>query len=58
MNGLPAISVVVPCYNAAPFVAATLRSVLAQRGFELQVIVVDDGSTDGSPNWWRATSLR
>ncbi len=49
MNGLPAISVVVPCYNAAPFVAATLRSVLAQQGFELQVIVVDDGSTDGSP---------
>ena len=49
MSPLPAISVIVPCYNAAAFVPATLRSVLAQQGFELQIIVVDDGSTDGSP---------
>lgn len=49
MSHPPAISVIVPCYNAAAFLPATLRSVLAQSGFDLQIIVVDDGSTDGSP---------
>lgn len=44
----PSISVVVPCYNAAPFVATTLRSVLAQELPPTEVIVVDDGSSDGS----------
>lgn len=48
MQAPVAISVIVPCYNAAAFLPATLRSVLAQQGFELQIILVDDGSTDGS----------
>lgn len=48
MTDSPKISVVVPCFNAAPYICATLRSVFAQTGFELDVIVVDDGSTDGS----------
>lgn len=42
------ISVVIPCYNASAYIAATLRSVLAQKGVTLEVIVVDDGSIDGS----------
>ena len=42
------ISVVIPCYNGARYIAATLRSVLAQDGVDLDVIVVDDGSKDGS----------
>jgi glycosyltransferase involved in cell wall biosynthesis len=44
----PSISVVVPCYNAAPFVSTTLRSVFAQELPPSEVIVVDDGSGDGS----------
>lgn len=40
------ISVVIPAYNAEPFIGATLESVLAQTSGELEVIVVDDGSTD------------
>lgn len=48
MPGTPAVSVVVPCFNAERYIASTLRAVLAQQGVELEVIVVDDGSTDGS----------
>jgi glycosyltransferase involved in cell wall biosynthesis len=41
-------SVVIPCYNAAPFLRETLDSVLAQTCAPLEVLVVDDGSTDES----------
>jgi hypothetical protein len=42
------VSIVVPCYNGARWLAAALDSALAQTWPELQVIVVDDGSTDDS----------
>ncbi len=42
------VSVLIPCYNAERYVAETLRSVLAQTWDRLQVVVVDDGSTDAS----------
>src|SRR5262249_12112168 len=42
------VSVIVPCYTARPWVAATLQSALAQDVPRLELIVVDDGSTDGS----------
>jgi glycosyltransferase involved in cell wall biosynthesis len=40
------VSVVIPCYNSSGFVGRTLASVLAQTLDDLEVIVVDDGSTD------------
>lgn len=45
---MPLVSVVIPMRNAEPWIEATLRSVLSQRDVELEVIVVDDGSTDRS----------
>lgn len=42
------LSVVVPSYNTAAFIAQTLRSILDQTMSDLEVIVVDDGSRDDS----------
>jgi glycosyltransferase involved in cell wall biosynthesis len=44
----PLISVVVPMYNVAEYVADSLDSILRQPVSQFQVIVVDDASTDGS----------
>ena len=42
------ISVVIPVYNAAPWLGACLDSVLVQTHKDIEVVCVDDGSTDGS----------
>src|ERR1044071_1684449 len=39
-------SVVIPAYNRADYLPLTVESALAQEGAEVEVIVVDDGSTD------------
>ncbi|HEY2631527.1 MAG TPA: glycosyltransferase [Solirubrobacteraceae bacterium] len=44
----PSISVAIPAYNAAPWIGATIDSVLAQTQPPFEVIVVDDGSTDST----------
>jgi glycosyltransferase involved in cell wall biosynthesis len=44
----PAITVLMPAYNAAPYVRAAVTSVLAQTWTDLELLVVNDGSTDGT----------
>ena len=45
---MPMLSVIVPCYNGEAFLARAVESALAQSFRDLEIILVDDGSTDGS----------
>jgi glycosyl transferase family 2 len=45
---LPRVTVVIPCYNYGHYLPACLESVLSQHGVEVDALVIDDASTDGS----------
>ena len=46
---MPRVSVLIPAYNAERFVAQAINSALAQTHRDVEVIVVDDSSTDATP---------
>lgn len=48
-NGTPEVSVVLAIHDPGPYLRETLESVLGQQGVDLELLVVDDGCTDGSP---------
>ena len=48
MTAAPLVSVLLPVYNAGPYLAAALGSILRQDYDRLEVIAIDDGSTDNS----------
>ena len=45
----PRVSVILPSYNHEPYVEAAVRSVMEQTGVDFELIVIDDGSKDRSP---------
>jgi glycosyltransferase involved in cell wall biosynthesis len=45
---VPAVSVIMPAYNVEPFIDAAIRSVRAQTWTDFELIVIDDGATDGT----------
>ena len=50
-NGkVPAVSVLMPVYNTARYLAQALESILAQTFGDFEFVILDDGSTDGSVN--------
>jgi glycosyltransferase involved in cell wall biosynthesis len=55
---LPTISVIVPVFNSAHLVGQTLTAIFAQTQVPLEVIAIDDGSTDGSDDVLRQFPVR
>jgi glycosyltransferase involved in cell wall biosynthesis len=55
---MPKVSVIVPVYNQAPFIRATVDSVLSQEYEDLELILSDDGSTDGTTEILREYAAR
>ena len=51
---LPAVSIVMPCHNAAVHLPTSVGSVLAQTFPDWELIAVDDGSVDDTPAWLQA----
>lgn len=48
-NNLPLVSVIVPCYNHEKYVTLCIENIMNQSFTDFQLIVIDDGSSDASP---------
>lgn len=49
MNKNPLISIIIPCYNVERYVEKCIRSIMGQSYNNIEIIAVDDGSPDNSP---------
>lgn len=47
------VHVIMATFNGEPWIAAQVRSILAQRGVQVHLVITDDGSTDGTSEWVR-----
>ena len=50
VDDCPLVSIIIACYNSAEIIETALRSLLAQTWANIEIIVVDDCSTDGTAN--------
>jgi glycosyltransferase involved in cell wall biosynthesis len=48
---MPKVSVIIPAFNSLKYLPSTLESVFQQTFSDYEVIIVDDGSTDGTTDW-------
>ncbi|HEY9707406.1 MAG TPA: glycosyltransferase family A protein [Oculatellaceae cyanobacterium] len=53
---MPTVSIITPLYNKAAYITETIQSVLSQTYSDWEMLVVDNGSTDGS--WEKAQALQ
>lgn len=58
LSSTPKLSVLMPVYNAAPFLGSAIESILSQTYGDFEFIIVDDGSTDGSSDTIASYSRR
>jgi glycosyltransferase involved in cell wall biosynthesis len=58
MTAPPLVSIVTPAYNTAAYVAETVESVLQQSCSDFELLIVDDGSTDGTLDIVRTLATR
>jgi GT2 family glycosyltransferase len=55
---MPLFSIVIPTFNRVALLSTTLQSIFAQRFTDYEIIVVDDGSTDGTMDFLRSLGQR
>lgn len=56
MRNSPEVSIVIPNFNCLKFLPICIESIRAQNNVDYEIIVIDDGSTDGSLEWLLAQS--
>ena len=49
-NNPPKVSVIIPVYNTEKYLQQAIESIRQQTLYELEIIIIDDGSTDESPS--------
>ena len=57
----PLVSIIVPVYNVEPFLDRCIKSLIGQSYNNIEIVLVDDGSTDSSGNrcdWWATKDAR
>ena len=54
---MPAVSIIMPAYNVAPYIGEAIRSALAQTFTDFELIVVDDGSKDTTAEIVKAMAI-
>jgi glycosyltransferase involved in cell wall biosynthesis len=61
METRPTVDVIVPCYNYGAYVESCVASIFANAGVDIRILLIDDGSTDNTPDvgtWLAAADAR